>query len=33
MLMALGADAIITPGSRLRLKARLQTPKGEVEIT
>ena len=32
MLKSLGAEAIIAPGSRLRLKARLQTPKGEVEL-
>jgi hypothetical protein len=32
-LMTLGTDANIAPGSHLRLKARLQTPKGEVELT
>ena len=33
-LKSLGADgeAIISPGSRVRMKARLQTPKGEVEL-
>jgi hypothetical protein len=34
VLRSLGAEAeaIITPGSRVRMKARLQTPKGEVEL-
>jgi hypothetical protein len=31
-LRSLGADVNIAPGSRVRLKARLQTPKGEVEL-
>ena len=32
VLKSLGAAAIITPGSRVRMKARLQTPKGEVGL-
>jgi hypothetical protein len=32
-LKSLGTDATIVPGSRVRLKARLQTPKGEVELS
>jgi hypothetical protein len=33
VLQSLGADeATVTAGSRVRLKARLQTPKGEVEL-
>jgi hypothetical protein len=32
ILKSLGAEAAITPGLRVRLKARLQTPKGEVEL-
>jgi hypothetical protein len=34
VLRSLGAEgeAIITPGSRVRMKARLQTPKGEIEL-
>jgi Glyoxalase-like domain len=31
-LKRLGAEATITSGSRVRLKVRLQTPKGEVEL-
>jgi Glyoxalase-like domain len=33
ILKSLGAEAAITPGLRVRLKARLQTPKGEVELS
>src|SRR5262249_43569220 len=32
-LRRLGAEARIAPGSRVGLKARLQTPKGEVELS
>jgi len=32
-LKSLGADATIVPGSRVRLKARLETPNGEVELS
>jgi hypothetical protein len=32
ILRSLGAEATLTPGARVRLKARLQTPKGEVEL-
>ena len=32
ILESLGADAAITSGSRVRLTARLQTPKGDVEL-
>jgi Glyoxalase-like domain len=32
MLEGLGVEATITSGSSVRLKARLQTPKGEVEL-
>jgi Glyoxalase-like domain len=33
ILKSLGAEATINLGSRVRLKARLQTPKGEVELS
>lgn len=32
ILRCLGAEATVTPSARVRLKARLQTPKGEVEL-
>ena len=32
-LKRLGADAHVIPGARIRLKARLQTPKGDVELS
>jgi Glyoxalase-like domain len=32
-LKSLGADAQIVPGSRVRLKARLATPKGDVDLS
>ena len=32
-LKSLGADAQVVPGSRVGLKARLQTPQGDVELS
>jgi hypothetical protein len=32
LLRSLGVDAAVAPGAQARLKARLQTPRGEVEI-